>query len=56
VATVVVARWEGALDMNVARAMLNREGDTSVEALKPAGQLAGEPMAAQKPIVRPSAH
>ncbi|MFM0327340.1 C4-dicarboxylate transporter DctA [Caballeronia glebae] len=56
VATVVVARWEGALDMNVARAMLNREGDTSIDAFEPAGRLAGEPMAAQKPIVRPNVH
>jgi aerobic C4-dicarboxylate transport protein len=28
----VVARWEGALDMNKARAMLNRT-DTSIDAL-----------------------
>lgn len=56
VATVVVARWEGALDMNVARAMLNREGDTSIDAFEPAGHRAGEPMAPQKPIVRPNAH
>jgi aerobic C4-dicarboxylate transport protein len=34
VATIVVARWEGALDMNKARAMLNRNADTSLDALQ----------------------
>ena len=33
VATIVVARWEGALDMNKARAMLDRT-DTSIDALE----------------------
>jgi DAACS family dicarboxylate/amino acid:cation (Na+ or H+) symporter/aerobic C4-dicarboxylate transport protein len=33
VATIVVARWEGALDMNKARAMLDRT-DTSIDALQ----------------------
>ena len=36
VATIVVARWEGALDMNKARAMLNRT-DTSIDALESSG-------------------
>ncbi|MFM0624710.1 C4-dicarboxylate transporter DctA [Paraburkholderia xenovorans] len=36
VATIVVARWEGALDMNKARAMLDRT-DTSIDALESAG-------------------
>ncbi|HEX7908148.1 MAG TPA: C4-dicarboxylate transporter DctA [Paraburkholderia sp.] len=35
VATIVVARWEGALDMNKARAMLDRTADTSIDALEP---------------------
>jgi DAACS family dicarboxylate/amino acid:cation (Na+ or H+) symporter/aerobic C4-dicarboxylate transport protein len=56
VATVVVARWEGALDMNVARAMLNRQGDTSIDALEPIGPLAAEPMTGNKPVVRPNVH
>ncbi|BCQ29301.1 C4-dicarboxylate transporter DctA (plasmid) [Caballeronia sp. NK8] len=56
VATVVVARWEGALDMNVARAMLNRQGDTSIDALEPVVPLAAEPMTGNKPVVRPNAH
>lgn len=34
VATIVVARWEGALDMNRARAMRNRNADTSLDALE----------------------
>ena len=34
VATIVVARWEGALDMNKARAMLNRTADTSIDSLE----------------------
>ena len=33
VATIVVARWEGALDMDKARAMLNRTADTSIDAI-----------------------
>jgi DAACS family dicarboxylate/amino acid:cation (Na+ or H+) symporter/aerobic C4-dicarboxylate transport protein len=36
VATIVVARWEGALDINKARAMLDR-ADTSIDALESAG-------------------
>lgn len=34
VATIVVARWEGALDMNQARAMLDRNSDTSLDTLQ----------------------
>lgn len=33
VATIVVARWEGALDMDKARAILNRTADTGIDAL-----------------------
>jgi DAACS family dicarboxylate/amino acid:cation (Na+ or H+) symporter/aerobic C4-dicarboxylate transport protein len=33
VATIVVARWEGAIDMNRARAMLDRT-DTSIDVLE----------------------
>jgi DAACS family dicarboxylate/amino acid:cation (Na+ or H+) symporter/aerobic C4-dicarboxylate transport protein len=39
VATIVVARWEGALDMNKARAMLDRT-DTSIDVLESADSVA----------------
>jgi aerobic C4-dicarboxylate transport protein len=35
VATIVVARWEGALDMTKARAVLDRDADTDIEASTP---------------------
>jgi aerobic C4-dicarboxylate transport protein len=35
VATIVVARWEGALDMTTARAVLDRDADTDIEASTP---------------------
>jgi aerobic C4-dicarboxylate transport protein len=35
VATIVVARWEGALDMAKARAVLDRDADTDIEASTP---------------------
>jgi DAACS family dicarboxylate/amino acid:cation (Na+ or H+) symporter/aerobic C4-dicarboxylate transport protein len=56
VATVVVARWEGELDMKTARAMLDRKGDTSIDALEPIGQPAGQPRAVPEPIARPHVH
>ena len=37
VATVVVARWEGQLDLNRARAALNRESADELEDLQPIG-------------------
>jgi len=56
VATVVVARWEGELDMKTARAMLDRKGHTSIDALEPIGQPAGQPRAVPEPIARPHVH
>jgi aerobic C4-dicarboxylate transport protein len=57
VATIVVARWEGALDMEKARAMLNRTADTSIDALESTGL---EPTVRTTPtkgsIVRPHTH
>ena len=38
VATIVVARWEGALDMTTARAVLNRDIDNGIDALTPTAQ------------------
>jgi DAACS family dicarboxylate/amino acid:cation (Na+ or H+) symporter/aerobic C4-dicarboxylate transport protein len=35
VATIVVARWEGALDMTTARAVLDRDIDTGIDASTP---------------------
>ncbi|MGU7776292.1 C4-dicarboxylate transporter DctA [Burkholderia sp. MR1-5-21] len=53
IATVVVARWEGALDMETARAVLNRDSETGVDALALAGQeSAGQPVAAKEPVIR----
>ncbi|CDY75147.1 C4-dicarboxylate transport protein [Caballeronia glathei] len=43
VATVVVARWKGALEKNTARAMLDGHGDTGIEAFEPAVQGTTEP-------------
>ena len=40
VATVVVARWEGQLDMNIARAVLNREYVANVDAPEPGAESA----------------
>jgi DAACS family dicarboxylate/amino acid:cation (Na+ or H+) symporter/aerobic C4-dicarboxylate transport protein len=56
VATIVVARWEGELDMNTARAMLDRTGDTSIDALEPIGEPAGQLAAVQEPIARSNVH
>jgi aerobic C4-dicarboxylate transport protein len=38
VATIVVARWEGAFDMTTARAVLNRDIDNGIDALTPTAQ------------------
>jgi DAACS family dicarboxylate/amino acid:cation (Na+ or H+) symporter/aerobic C4-dicarboxylate transport protein len=60
VATIVVARWEGALDMNQARAVLNREltlADNGTDALKPAGQEAQAlPVSAEETFIRSGMH
>ena len=45
VATIVVARWEGALDMSKARAVLDRQADTGIDALRPVGQQESERLA-----------
>ncbi|MGF6602685.1 aerobic C4-dicarboxylate transport protein [Paraburkholderia sp. GAS448] len=53
VATIVVARWEGALDMNTARAMLNRDTETGMSVLEPGGQeRADRPASAEQSIIR----
>lgn len=53
VATIVVARWEGAIDMKMARAMLAGEIDKStINDLEPIGQEIAEPAAENMPIIR----
>jgi DAACS family dicarboxylate/amino acid:cation (Na+ or H+) symporter/aerobic C4-dicarboxylate transport protein len=52
VATIVVARWEGALDMNKARAMLNRS-DTSLEALESIDEAPTDRTPPSDAIIRP---
>jgi len=57
VATIVVARWEGALDMNRARSVLDRESAGEIDASNPAGQPAPEqPVAAKEPLIRSGMH
>ena len=56
VATVVVARWEGQLDMNRARVVLNRENIDEIEDLRPAGHPAAEPASASEAPVGSNAH
>jgi DAACS family dicarboxylate/amino acid:cation (Na+ or H+) symporter/aerobic C4-dicarboxylate transport protein len=55
VATIVVARWEGALDMNCARSMLNHS-NTGIDAL----QLNDESTSGQAPckdaVIQPHTH
>jgi aerobic C4-dicarboxylate transport protein len=55
VATIVVARWEGALDMNKARAMLDRS-DTSLEALESVEDASMDPPHPNDTIVRSHTH
>jgi DAACS family dicarboxylate/amino acid:cation (Na+ or H+) symporter/aerobic C4-dicarboxylate transport protein len=55
VATIVVARWEGALDMNKARAILDRS-DTSLEALESVDHTRTGPTHRNDAIVRPHTH
>jgi DAACS family dicarboxylate/amino acid:cation (Na+ or H+) symporter/aerobic C4-dicarboxylate transport protein len=56
VATVVVARWEGQLDMNRARVVLNRENIDEIEELRSAGHPAAEPASASEAPVGSNAH
>jgi DAACS family dicarboxylate/amino acid:cation (Na+ or H+) symporter/aerobic C4-dicarboxylate transport protein len=58
VATIVVARWEGALDMNQARAVLNRESASNgIDSLRPVGQETQErPAAAKETLIRSGTH
>ena len=55
VATIVVARWEGALDMNRARAMLN-QSDTSLEALESIDEVSTERTPPTDAIIQPGVH
>jgi aerobic C4-dicarboxylate transport protein len=55
VATIVVARWEGALDMNKARTMLNRT-DTSIDALEPTDETLTDRTPPKDAIIRPQIH
>lgn len=55
VATVVVARWEGQLDLSTARAMLNRENTDELEDLQPIGYATVEPASAREASVRSNA-
>ncbi len=55
VATIVVARWEGALDMDKARATLNRT-DTSLDVLESIDERTTDRTPPTDAIVRPSTH
>jgi DAACS family dicarboxylate/amino acid:cation (Na+ or H+) symporter/aerobic C4-dicarboxylate transport protein len=55
VATIVVARWEGALDMNRARAMLDRV-DTSLDALELPAQAPTDRTSPDDIVIRPHTH
>lgn len=57
VATIVVARWEGALDMETARAVLNRETGTGLGTLEPlAHESAAQPAPVKEPVIRSNFH
>lgn len=56
VATIVVARWERALDMNKARAVLDRESAREIDASGPADQAQEQPVAAREPLIRSGMH
>jgi len=56
VATVVVARWEGQLDMDRARVVLNRENTDEIEELRPAAHPPAEPASASEAPVGSNAH
>jgi DAACS family dicarboxylate/amino acid:cation (Na+ or H+) symporter/aerobic C4-dicarboxylate transport protein len=55
VATIVVARWEGALDMHRARAMLDRV-DTSLDALELPAQAPTDRTPPDDIVIRPRTH
>jgi len=55
VATIVVARWEGALDMHRARAMLDRV-DTSLDALELPAQAPTDRAPPDDIVIRPRTH
>lgn len=55
VATIVVARWEGALDMNTARAMLNHT-DTSLHASESTDEALANRTPQEDGIVQPRPH
>lgn len=56
VATVVVARWEGQLDLNTARAVLNRESTEVLEDLQPIGHAMVESASAREESAHSNAH
>ncbi len=57
VATIVVARWENALDMNRARSILDRSSDTSADVAGAIGKdPAGQQRSPQEPDTRPRLH
>ena len=56
VATVVVARWEGQLDMEIARAMLDRKTTVEVDDLATRDFPEAEHALAKQPAVRSNAH
>ncbi|MGA3247845.1 MAG: C4-dicarboxylate transporter DctA [Paraburkholderia sp.] len=56
VATIVVARWEGALDMNTAHAMLDRNADTSLDALQSIDEAQADRKPANDAMIAPRTH
>ena len=56
VATIVVARWEGAFDMNKAHAMLNRNADTSLDALQAIDDAQADRTPANDAMIAPHTH
>jgi aerobic C4-dicarboxylate transport protein len=56
VATLVVARWEGALDMNRARAMLDRNADMSLDALQSIDETHADRTPANDGMITPHTH
>jgi len=56
VATIVVARWEGALDINRARAMLDRNADMSLDALQSIDEAQADRTPANDGMITPHTH
>ncbi|SAL71741.1 sodium:dicarboxylate symporter [Caballeronia arvi] len=56
VATVVVARWEGQLDMDTARAVLDRRGGGDDDGFAPLDHPEAAPAMTAQTAVRPNAH